>query len=177
VGKIKFTSLDVAQYFDKRHDHVLRDIRSLEVSDSFRVPNFGESSYLNQQGKQQPMYHLTKDGFIFLVMGFTGEKAAQIKEAYIAAFNQMEAKLTQQTRKDLAVLLVATHAETERLETQYKGLQEKYRRMCERITRETIEVVSKVYKLYHEGFSEQEIADITHYQKDIIQLALSLKAS
>lgn len=175
-GVAMTTSLDVAKYFDKRHDHVLRDIRSLEVSDSFRVPNFGESSYLNQQGKQQPMYHLTKDGFIFLVMGFTGEKAAQIKEAYIAAFNRMEAKLTQQTHKDLTVLLVATHAETERLETQYKGQQEKCQRMCERITRETIEVVSKVYKLCHEGFSEQEIADITHYQKDVIKLALSLKS-
>jgi Rha family phage regulatory protein len=175
-GVAMTTSLDVAQYFDKRHDHILRDIRSLEVSDSFRVPNFGESSYLNQQGKQQPMYHLTKDGFIFLVMGFTGEKAAQIKEAYIAAFNRMEAELTRHTRKDLTILLVATQAETEQLETQYKGLQEKCQRMCERITRETIEMVSRVYRLCHEGFSEQEIVDITHYQKDIIKLALSLKA-
>lgn len=175
-GVAMTTSLDIAQYFDKRHDHVLRDIRSLEVSDSFRLPNFGESSYLNQQGKQQPMYHLTKDGFIFLVMGFTGEKAAQIKEAYIAAFNRMEAKLVQQTRKDLTVLLAATHAEAALLKTQCKEVQKKYQRMCERITRETIEMVSKVYKLCHEGFSEQEIVDITHYQQDIVQLALSLKA-
>ncbi|MGK5722010.1 Rha family transcriptional regulator, partial [Proteus mirabilis] len=32
--------------------------------------------------------------FVFLVMGFTGKKAAQFKEAYIAAFNRMEAELT-----------------------------------------------------------------------------------
>lgn len=36
---------------------------------------------------------MTKDGFIFLVMGFTGKKAAQFKEAYINAFNQMEKEL------------------------------------------------------------------------------------
>ena len=37
---------------------------------------------------------MTKDGFMFLVMGFTGKKAAQIKEAYINAFNQMSTKLS-----------------------------------------------------------------------------------
>ena len=36
---------------------------------------------------------MTKDGFIFLVMGFTGQKAAGIKEAYINAFNHMAAQL------------------------------------------------------------------------------------
>jgi hypothetical protein len=34
---------------------------------------------------------MTKDGFIFLVMGYTGKKAAVFKEAYITRFNQMEA--------------------------------------------------------------------------------------
>jgi len=37
-----------------------------------------------------PMYEMTRDGFSFLVMGFTGAKAAQFKEAYIEAFNRME---------------------------------------------------------------------------------------
>lgn len=36
---------------------------------------------------------MTKDGFIFLVMGFTGHKAAAIKEAYINAFNIMAEQL------------------------------------------------------------------------------------
>ncbi len=66
----------------------------MQVSELFSHRNFAGTSYTDQQGKERPMYRLTKDGFIFLVMGFTGEKAAQIKEAYIAAFNQMEAELT-----------------------------------------------------------------------------------
>lgn len=33
---------------------------------------------------------MTRDGFTFLVMGFTGKVAAQFKEAYIEAFNEME---------------------------------------------------------------------------------------
>ncbi len=175
-GVAMTTSLEIAKFFDKRHDDVLKAIRNLQVSELFSHRNFAGTSYTDQQGKERPMYRLTKDGFIFLVMGFTGEKAAQIKEAYIAVFNRMEAKLIRQTRKDLTVLLAATHAEAALLKTQCKEVQKKYQRMCERITRETIEMVSKVYKLCHEGFSEQEIVDITHYQQDIVQLALSLKA-
>ena len=37
---------------------------------------------------------MTKDGFMFLVMGFTGKRAAAVKEAYINAFNQMAEQLT-----------------------------------------------------------------------------------
>ena len=36
---------------------------------------------------------MTKDGFTFLVMGYTGKKAAAFKEAYIKRFNEMEAEL------------------------------------------------------------------------------------
>lgn len=36
---------------------------------------------------------MTRDGFVFLVMGFTGKMAAKFKEAYIKAFNAMEAML------------------------------------------------------------------------------------
>jgi Rha family phage regulatory protein len=87
------TSRIVAEVFGKRHDHVIRDIRNLECSEDFRLLNFGESSYVNEQNKVQPMFELTKDGFIFLVMGFTGAEAARRKEAYIKAFNMMEEAL------------------------------------------------------------------------------------
>ena len=33
---------------------------------------------------------MTRDGFMFLVMGFTGSKAARMKEAFIEAFNMLE---------------------------------------------------------------------------------------
>jgi Rha family phage regulatory protein len=39
------------------------------------------------------MYLMTRDGFTFLAMGFTGKRAAQFKEKYIEAFNRMEAEL------------------------------------------------------------------------------------
>lgn len=42
------------------------------------------------------MYYLTRDGFTFLAMGFTGKVAAKFKEAYIEAFNDMERRLQEQ---------------------------------------------------------------------------------
>ena len=87
------SSLDVAETFEKRHDHVIRDIRELECSDEFRLSNFGESSYMNSQNKKQPMYYVTRDGFTLLAMGYTGEKAMKFKEAYIKQFNAMERML------------------------------------------------------------------------------------
>lgn len=86
----RVNSLMVAQYFNKSHNHVLRDIQKLDCSDEFRLSNFGQSSYINEQGKRQPCVCMTRDGFMFLVMGYRGKKAAAIKEAYIKRFNDME---------------------------------------------------------------------------------------
>ena len=40
-----------------------------------------------------PCCQMTRDGFVFLVMGYTGKKAAQFKEFYIKRFNEMEAQI------------------------------------------------------------------------------------
>lgn len=83
----RVNSLMVATVFNKRHDNVLRDIQNLDCSDDFRLLNFEESKYTNDQGKKQPCMNMTRDGFVFLVMGYRGKKAAQFKEAYIKRFN------------------------------------------------------------------------------------------
>lgn len=87
------TSLDIARTFEKEHRNVLADIRKLECSDEFRLLNFEQSSYLNEQNHKQPMYYITRDGFTLLAMGYTGEKAMKFKEAYIKQFNAMERML------------------------------------------------------------------------------------
>ena len=87
------TSLKVAEYFDKRHDRVLRAIEDAKSN----LPKIGEvektfikTTYTDAKGEKRPMYLLNRDGFMFVVMGFTGEKAAQLKWNYIQAFNAME---------------------------------------------------------------------------------------
>lgn len=90
-GQILASSLDVAQKFEKRHDHVLRDIDKL-ISDS---PNLGsemfiETTYINERGKIYRCFDMNRDGFSLISMGFTGKKALEWKLKYIDAFNKME---------------------------------------------------------------------------------------
>lgn len=84
---IYINSLDLGRVFEKRHDHILRDISNLP-DDEFKFSNFIKSEYLSSQNKKQPCYNLTKDGFCLLVMGFTGEKAYKFKVEFIKAFNK-----------------------------------------------------------------------------------------
>lgn len=99
-GKAVTTSQAVATYFIKRHERVLDKIRNLDCSPEFTEHNFVLSEYTDSTGRKLPMYEMTKDGFVFLVMGFTGKKAAAFKEAYIAEFNRMETELTGQTEQN-----------------------------------------------------------------------------
>ncbi|EEV9703581.1 peptidase [Escherichia coli] len=93
-GQAVTSSLAVANFFSKRHDDVLKKIRTLECSASFTARNFSVSDYTDCTGRKLPCYQITRDGFAFLAMGFMGKRAAQFKEAYINAFNQMEKQLS-----------------------------------------------------------------------------------
>lgn len=92
-GQPVTTSQNIAEVFGKAHDDVLRRIRTLNCSPEFTARNFAASDYTDSTGRTLPAYQLTRDGCAFLVMGFTGKKAAAFKEAYIEAFNAMEAAL------------------------------------------------------------------------------------
>lgn len=83
-------SLMVAEIFEKPHKRVLQDIRDLDCSDGFNRHNFVPISYMDNRGRQQKAYAMTRDGFMFLVMGYRGKRASAIKEAYINRFNEME---------------------------------------------------------------------------------------
>lgn len=89
-GEIKTTSKVVADAFGKPHRDVTKAIQSLDCSEEFRARNFSQSSYTSPQNKILKCVDITRDGFSFLCMGFSGKKAAVWKEAYIKAFNDME---------------------------------------------------------------------------------------
>lgn len=95
-GQDVTTSLKVAEVFGKEHRRVLQDIRDLHCSPEFHAPNFVliEPEVVTHSPVIQPKYYeITKDGFSFLVMGYTGERAGQFKELFIREFNKREALL------------------------------------------------------------------------------------
>ncbi|MCZ3947229.1 ORF6C domain-containing protein [Lactobacillus gasseri] len=101
-GRAVTSSLEAAKIFDKRHDHVMRDINNLKKD----VPNFGEMFFeaetTDSYGRKQKINYMNRDGFSLLVMGYTGKKAMEFKLKYIEAFNKMEAYIREQeTAKQL----------------------------------------------------------------------------
>jgi Rha family phage regulatory protein len=87
-------SLMVVEVFEKEHKNVLKDIRELGCSTEFRRLNFEQSSYRNSQNKEMPKFFITQDGFTLLAMGYTGKKAMEFKEKYIAVFFRMKEELS-----------------------------------------------------------------------------------
>lgn len=92
-GQPTTTSRDIAETFGKRHTDVLERIRKLECSKEFNERNFPRVEYIDAKGETRTEYRITRDGFAFLCMGFTGAKAAVWKERYIHTFNKMADKL------------------------------------------------------------------------------------
>jgi len=77
----------VADGFGKSHRNVTRAIKDLECSDKFREENFSTGTYTSPQNKVFPCFNLTREGFFFLVMGFTGGQAASWRESCVSMIN------------------------------------------------------------------------------------------
>jgi Rha family phage regulatory protein len=92
-GRTVVSSRKVAEDFGKLHKNVLRDIRNIIKGLPKIEPIFFESTEPDAYGRQQNVFLMNRDGFTLLTMGLTGAKALQWKLKYIAAFNEMEAKL------------------------------------------------------------------------------------
>ncbi|STD29341.1 Uncharacterized phage-encoded protein [Edwardsiella tarda] len=111
-GRAVTTTDDVAAYFGKQAHHVVQKVESLDCSRDFTIRNFSrmvKNKSIGSGAERQVVYYeMTKDGFVFLVMGFTGKRAAAFKEAYIAEFNRMEAQIRHQ-RPEQAGYLGRTH--------------------------------------------------------------------
>ncbi|GIP08813.1 hypothetical protein J1TS5_09830 [Paenibacillus macerans] len=107
-GVIMTDSRSIADKFGKRHADVLRSIKNLECSPEFILRNFAPSEYIDRSGRKLPTYKVTRDGFTFLVTGFTGKEAARFKEDYIAAFNRMEQQLQMEHQQPESPLFLQT---------------------------------------------------------------------
>lgn len=85
-------SLKVAQVFGRMHKNVIRSVREIITSANLLADQqaFCGTSYRDTQGKEQPMYLMTREGFCALVMRWNGEKANQFKMAFIELFSKME---------------------------------------------------------------------------------------
>ncbi|WBC26237.1 Rha family transcriptional regulator [Bacillus subtilis] len=94
-GQYLIDSRDVTEYIDKRHDHLLRDIKKyIDVIST--NPNLGAldffvpSTYQDNKGQARPHYLLTKKGCEMVANKMTGEKGVLFTAEYVTRFNEMD---------------------------------------------------------------------------------------
>lgn len=153
------SSLQVAQTFGKQHKNVVQAIENKisTAENSALLENmFVEGQYTASNGKSNPMYYMNRDGFAFIVMGFTGHKADGFKLQYIDAFNKMEQQVKFQVPATLpeALRLAADQAE------KISVLQPKADYTDKMLANPGLETTSVIAKNY--GYSTREFNKLLH---------------
>ena len=156
-GRPATTSREVAHYFRKRHDNVVRDIRSImdNCPEEFTALNFEVSNYLDQTGRSLPMYIIFRDGFTLLAMGYTGPEAIRFKLAYIEAFNRMEAELARRNRPALPAAPRFDEAAMLELAAEIREAQQHYYRTFGRLSARPSSISIPVFTALESRVSKQ----------------------
>lgn len=110
-NQVVVSSRQVAERFHKLHKSIIRSVKEILAAQNCATKFFKETYYINR-GKKYIEYLMNRDGFVLLVMGFTGKVAMDLKIAYINAFNEMEAKL-RKMQKPKQVTLIEPPKENE----------------------------------------------------------------
>lgn len=169
-NQVVVSSRQVAEKFGKLHKDVLENIREILKAENSAVRFFQENMYkVPGNNKSYPEYLMNRDGFSLLVMGFTGKDALHWKMKYIAAFNEMEAKLNGKPisllkEKEIEARLNNSRA---RIASEFRKIAEKtdipeYKHICQQ---KAAEVLSGVPLLPME-----EAKEITYSATDIGKL-------
>ncbi len=168
-NQVVVSSRQVAEKFGKEHRNVLANIKEIISAENSALTFYQENTYKAGTGKSYPEYLMNRDGFSLLVMGFTGKDALHWKMKYIAAFNEMEAKLNGKPisllkEKEIEARLNNSRA---RIASEFRKIAEKtdimeYKHICQQ---KAAEVLSGVPLLPME-----EAKEITYSATDIGKL-------
>lgn len=170
------TSLQVAENFGKRHDHILRDLDELKEGLTQNWGDlFNESTYVHPQNKQEyRMIYMNRDGFTLLAMGFTGKKALEFKIAYISAFNEMENYIEQRqlpmSQEDIMIATLETQKELKKqistVSSDVEGLKQEIdlsrlqkSKLSKLVRKNAMEAVGGKHSQAYEGFYKKAISE------------------
>lgn len=91
--KMLYSSLQVAEKFGKKHSAVLKDIRNLDCSKKFFKLNFTETQQPvdldNGKTRKTTVFTMTRDGFLYLIMGWKTPEAIKLKIEFIQEYDAM----------------------------------------------------------------------------------------
>ena len=159
-GQPVTTSLLIAELFCKEHKDVLRAVRNLDCTPHFRERNFALTCEIKQLGmskREASFYKITRDGFSFLCMGFTGKDAAIWKENYINAFNQLEHQVIHQQ----TTLVHLNTQLKDKLMSQHLRYRQMYRYLQKELSQEEIarcmQISTRMVRMLYREMQEFEL--------------------
>lgn len=118
----KMTSMQIAEVTNKRHDHIIRDIKDeiekLQYAGIDTQPKFGVSERQDSTGRTIPYYELTKEGVLQLAARYDAVTRAKLIELAMRQDRQLPSNY-----KEALLALVA--AEEEREQLQIESAQQK----------------------------------------------------
>lgn len=157
-------SLRVAMKFEKEHRDVLKSIRNLLMTaqNSAVLSMFVETTYLNEQNKEQPMFIMNEDGFALLAMGFTGQKAITFKLDFIEEFRAMRNQLKATLPQDYPSALRALADSEEKKQKALKQLEEKAQQLDESKEWYTVKRYAKENQLDWRTVNWKKLKAISH---------------
>lgn len=125
-GKVTTTSLKVAEIYGKEHKNIMAKIREyISLIPELGRLNFKQSSYTNEQNKEQPMFDMDRQGFSMLVNKFTGDKATIFTYRYTLAFERLVELVEMLSEENQELYQIAISDECQ-LQRQYEADKIKY---------------------------------------------------
>lgn len=88
--KLYALSTDVSDYFEREHKNVLESVEKCLTEQISLAAEFSATKY-SIKGRYYKRFEMSRTGFTYLVLGFTGRKSNQFKLDYINQFEKMEA--------------------------------------------------------------------------------------
>ena len=106
--ELRMTSLDIAELCGKQHNHVLRDIRSMEPAwEKVNGSKFGLIEYKDLRGRLKPCYSLTKTECLYIATKYNDDMRAKL----VLRWEELERERLEQGRlqkpKEIRLLTTA----------------------------------------------------------------------
>ncbi|VEJ45247.1 phage antirepressor KilAC domain-containing protein [Bartonella vinsonii] len=108
------SSVEIAELCGKRHDHVMRDVK--KMLEEISAPKFGGAdflgSYIDEQKKPRPCYHLPKRECLILISGYSTTLRAKIIDRWQQLEEQLAAPKIDYSKPE-ALLGVLNHLQSQ----------------------------------------------------------------
>lgn len=117
------SSREIAELTGKRHDNVMRDVNALNESyEKLGLLKVEESSYINLQNKEQPMFELTKMQTFDLMTGYNTQLRIKVNRRWEELENE-KALSGFQIPQTLSQALMLAAKQAEEIEAQAKQIE------------------------------------------------------